>query len=60
MPVAILILDINMPKKNGIKALEEIIQYYDSLEAPEGLKRDSWIIYPKVIMMSGYVPPKLV
>ena len=24
MPVAILVLDINMPKKNGIKALEEI------------------------------------
>ena len=60
MPVAILVLDINMPKKNGIKALEEIFQYYDSLETPLELKRDAWISYPKVIIMSGYAPPKMI
>ena len=56
LPIAVIILDMNMPKKNGLKALEEIMICYKGLWGPQGMKRESWITYPKVIIMSGYAP----
>jgi hypothetical protein len=29
-----------MPKKNGIDALVEILNFYDNLEVPEGVEMD--------------------
>jgi DNA-binding NarL/FixJ family response regulator len=34
LPIAIIILDLNMPKKNGVEAIKEIISFYDTLELP--------------------------
>jgi hypothetical protein len=32
-----------MPKKNGINALEEVLEFYESLEIPEGVLRENFI-----------------
>ena len=31
IPIAILLLDINMPNKNGITTLNEITKFYDDI-----------------------------
>jgi len=36
-PISIVILDINMPHKNGVEALLEIIEFYDNLVVPDAI-----------------------
>ena len=36
-PIAIMLFDINMPKKNGIIALQEVLEFYDCLVVPDGV-----------------------
>lgn len=58
-PIAILILDINMPVKTGVQALTEIMDYYDKLQVPSGIDAHNFIKKPHLIMMSSYRQPQI-
>ncbi len=56
-PVSLLILDVNMPRKNGMQALEEIQNFYHYLVIPEGVERNNYCLKPTVIMNSSIYNP---
>ena len=53
-PVAIILLDINMPKKNAFICLDEIKKFYDQLEIPKNINSsEDFIKRPEILIMSG-------
>lgn len=57
-PIAILILDVNMPIKSGPEALKDILQFYDSIVVPEGMIKNNFVKLPHIIMMSSQFQTK--
>jgi DNA-binding NarL/FixJ family response regulator len=60
MPISILLFDINMPKKNGIDSLVEVLDFYENLKVPEGVPKENFIKKPYVIMMSSFSIPSII
>lgn len=54
-PVALVILDVNMPNKNGLDAFKEINKFYEQITFPLGMKKiEEFVKKPRFIMMSGF------
>lgn len=57
MPISLIIIDINMPVKDGLTAMQEIKDYYAQLDRPSVVNAKEFVFEPLFIVMSSKHTP---